>query len=87
MGEGGEKKGNTHRRKGESVARDVRSNKGRKTNKACRWQTLSILRWENFSEKKEDEWPVAVFIGKGGEELLVGHDRRARCVSYAERNN
>ena len=65
MGEGEEKKGNTHRRKDESVARDVRSNKGRKTNKACRWQTLSILRWENFQKKKGEEWPVPVFIGKG----------------------
>lgn len=65
MGEGEEKRGNTHRRKGESVARDVRSNKGRKTNKAYRWQTLSILRWENFQKKKGEEWPVPVFIGKG----------------------
>ena len=64
-GEGEEKRGNTHRRKGESVARDVKKQQGRKTNKACRWQTLSILRWEDFSEKKEDEWPVSVFIGKG----------------------
>jgi hypothetical protein len=71
-GEGEEKRGNTHRRKGESVARDVRSNKGSKTNKACRWQTLSILRWENFSEKKEDEWPVPAFIVKVGRSCSWG---------------